>query len=80
MSREPALRVRGIRKNFGDRAALDGVDLDVADGEVVTVIGPSGSGKSTLIRCVHQLETIDSGAIYLDDELLGYEHHRGALR
>ncbi|MEW2569477.1 amino acid ABC transporter ATP-binding protein [Streptomyces sp. NPDC047070] len=80
MTGEPALRVRGIRKNFGDRAALDGVDLDVADGEVVTVIGPSGSGKSTLIRCVHQLETIDSGAIYLDDELLGHERHRGGLR
>ncbi|WP_446046601.1 amino acid ABC transporter ATP-binding protein [Streptomyces olivaceus] len=80
MTTEPALRVRGIRKNFGDHAALDGVDLDVADGEVVTVIGPSGSGKSTLIRCVHQLETIDSGAIHLDDELLGHERHRGALR
>ncbi|MDA5147020.1 amino acid ABC transporter ATP-binding protein [Streptomyces sp. AD681] len=80
MTGEPALRVRGIRKNFGDHAALDGVDLDVADGEVVTVIGPSGSGKSTLIRCVHQLETIDSGAIYLDDELLGHERHRGGLR
>ncbi|MDA4888110.1 amino acid ABC transporter ATP-binding protein [Streptomyces sp. MPA0124] len=80
MTTGPALRVRGIHKNFGEHAALDGVDLDVADGEVVTIIGPSGSGKSTLIRCVHQLETIDSGAIYLDDELLGHERRRGGLR
>jgi polar amino acid transport system ATP-binding protein len=80
MTSEPALRVRGVRKSFGDHVALDGVTLDVADGEVVTVIGPSGSGKSTLIRCVHQLETIDAGAIYLDDELLGHERHRGTLR
>ncbi|WNE95165.1 amino acid ABC transporter ATP-binding protein [Streptomyces luomodiensis] len=80
MTGEPALRVRGIRKNFADHTALDGVDLDVAEGEVVVVIGPSGSGKSTLIRCVHQLETIDAGAIYLDDELLGYERRRGTLR
>ncbi|WP_413755593.1 amino acid ABC transporter ATP-binding protein [Streptomyces sp. MMBL 11-3] len=80
MTGEPALRVRGVHKDFGGRAALDGVDLDVFEGEVVTVIGPSGSGKSTLIRCVHQLETIDSGAVYLDGELLGHERHRGGLR
>src|SRR5690606_16095553 len=60
--------------------ALDGVDLEVHEGEVVAVIGPSGSGKSTLVRCVHQLESIDGGAMYLDGELLGYEFHRGHLR
>ncbi|TDE56342.1 amino acid ABC transporter ATP-binding protein [Nonomuraea mesophila] len=60
--------------------ALDGVNLDVQEGEVVAVIGPSGSGKSTLVRCVHQLEGIDGGAMYLDGELLGYETHRGHLR
>ncbi|NUT11692.1 MAG: amino acid ABC transporter ATP-binding protein, partial [Nonomuraea sp.] len=52
------MRIRDVRKRFGDHAALDGVDLDVHEGEVVTVIGPSGSGKSTLVRCVHQLESI----------------------
>ncbi|MFC4003823.1 amino acid ABC transporter ATP-binding protein [Prauserella oleivorans] len=80
MTGGPALRLRGVRKNFGEHAALDGVSLDVQEGEVVVVIGPSGSGKSTLIRCVHQLDTIDAGAIYLDGELLGYEQHRGGLR
>ncbi|EHR51302.1 ABC-type polar amino acid transport system, ATPase component [Saccharomonospora marina XMU15] len=77
---EPTLRVRGVHKTFGDLRALDDVDLEVREGEVVVVIGPSGSGKSTLIRCVHQLETIDAGAIYLDGELLGHERHGATLR
>jgi len=76
----PVLRVRNVRKNFGDHAALDDVSLDVHEGEVVVIIGPSGSGKSTLVRCVHQLESIDGGAIYLDDELLGYERRGAGLR
>jgi polar amino acid transport system ATP-binding protein len=74
------LRLRSVTKRFGSHTALDGVDLDVEEGEVVVVIGPSGSGKSTLVRCVHQLESIDGGAMYLDGELLGYEEHRGGLR
>ncbi|GAA4908123.1 polar amino acid transport system ATP-binding protein [Nonomuraea thailandensis] len=77
---KPVLSVRNVRKRFGDHVALDGVSLDVHEGEVVTVIGPSGSGKSTLVRCVHQLEAIDGGAMYLDGELLGHEFHRGHLR
>ncbi|CAM3518507.1 amino acid ABC transporter ATP-binding protein [Kibdelosporangium persicum] len=76
----PVLSIRNVRRSFGTHAALDGVSLDVEQGEVVAVIGPSGSGKSTLVRCVHQLEPIDSGAMYLDGELLGYEHHAGRLR
>ncbi|QFZ20839.1 amino acid ABC transporter ATP-binding protein [Saccharothrix syringae] len=76
----PVLSVRNIRRSFGAHAALDGVSLDVAQGEVVAVIGPSGSGKSTLVRCVHQLEPIDSGAMYLDGDLLGYERAGGRLR
>ncbi|MFG1943916.1 amino acid ABC transporter ATP-binding protein [Nonomuraea sp. NPDC048826] len=80
MSGEPVLRVREVRKHFGEHAALDGVSMEVREGEVVAVIGPSGSGKSTLVRCVHQLEDIDAGAMYLDGELLGYAFHRGHLR
>ncbi|HEX7305636.1 amino acid ABC transporter ATP-binding protein [Lentzea sp.] len=80
MTDGPVLSVRNIRRSFGEHAALDGVSLDVAQGEVVAVLGPSGSGKSTLVRCVHQLEPIDSGAMYLDGELLGYEHSAGGLR
>ncbi|MFD5825283.1 amino acid ABC transporter ATP-binding protein [Lentzea sp. NPDC060358] len=80
MTDVPVLSVRNIRRSFADHAALDGVSLDVGQGEVVAVIGPSGSGKSTLVRCVHQLEPIDSGALYLDGELLGHEFAGGRLR
>jgi ABC-type polar amino acid transport system ATPase subunit len=74
------LQLHEVRKNYGPHAALDGVSMTVDEGEVVVVIGPSGSGKSTLVRCVHQLEEIDGGAVYLDGELLGHERHRGGLR
>ncbi|WP_314732523.1 amino acid ABC transporter ATP-binding protein [Microbacterium sp. Marseille-Q6965] len=76
----PVLEVRGLRKQFGDHTALDGVDLRVYEGEVVAILGPSGSGKSTLVRCIDQLESIDGGAMFLDGELLGYEEIRGHLR
>jgi polar amino acid transport system ATP-binding protein len=46
---------------------LNGIDLDIAEGTVVSLIGPSGSGKSTLLRCVNLLEPIDDGEIFLDD-------------
>ena len=74
------LRLRGVRKSFGDFVALDGIDLDVAEREVVALIGPSGSGTSTLVRCIHQLQPIDAGAIYLEGELQGYERLGGHLR
>jgi ABC-type polar amino acid transport system ATPase subunit len=67
------LRLCGVRKRFGNFTALDGIDLEVAPREVVALIGPSGSGKSTLVRCVHQLQPIDAGAIYVEGELQGYE-------
>jgi ABC-type polar amino acid transport system ATPase subunit len=74
------LEVHGLRKSFGSHLALAGVDLTVDQGEVVVVIGPSGSGKSTLVRCLHQLEPIDGGAVHLDGELLGYERTPRGLR
>jgi ABC-type polar amino acid transport system ATPase subunit len=64
----PLIRLRGVRKSFGDNLVLDGIDLDVAQGEVLTVIGPSGSGKSTLLRCVNLLEPIQEGSIFLEGE------------
>ncbi|KLU08340.1 amino acid ABC transporter ATP-binding protein [Kocuria sp. SM24M-10] len=79
-SKVPVLQVHGVRKRFGELQALDGVDFTVHDGEVVVIIGPSGSGKSTLARCIHQLETIDGGSMYLDGTLLGFEPHRGGVR
>jgi ABC-type polar amino acid transport system ATPase subunit len=68
----PALRLKGVCKRFGDFVALDNIDLEVAEREVLALIGPSGSGKSTLVRCVHQLLPIDAGAMYLEGELLGH--------
>ncbi len=64
----PVLEVRGLVKSYGGTTVLDGVDLAVAEAEVVTLIGASGSGKSTLLRCVDLLEDIDDGAVLLDGE------------
>ena len=60
------LSVRGLVKSYGERTVLAGVDLDVAEHEVVVLIGASGSGKSTLLKCVDLLEDIDDGQIFLD--------------
>ena len=57
------VRARGIHKHFGHLHVLKGVDLDVAERELVFVIGPSGSGKSTLLRCLNRLEEPSSGSI-----------------
>ncbi|MBO4242064.1 MAG: amino acid ABC transporter ATP-binding protein [Clostridiales bacterium] len=57
------LEIKDIYKSFGDLNVLNGISLNVAEGEVVAVIGPSGGGKSTLLRCATTLETIDKGEI-----------------
>jgi ABC-type polar amino acid transport system ATPase subunit len=62
------VRLEDVVKSFGDLVVLNGIDLQVASGEVLVVIGPSGSGKSTLLRCVNLLEPIDSGRIILEGE------------
>jgi polar amino acid transport system ATP-binding protein len=62
------LRLEGIRKSFGDTSVLRGIDLELAEHEVVALIGPSGSGKSTLLRTINLLEPIDDGRILLRDE------------
>jgi glutamate transport system ATP-binding protein len=67
---EPLVRLTGVNKWFGDLHVLRDIDLDVARGEVVVVIGPSGSGKSTLCRAINRLETIDGGAISIDGQPL----------
>jgi polar amino acid transport system ATP-binding protein len=68
----PLVSIRNVRKSFGAFQALAGVSLDVAEGEVLCIIGASGSGKTTLLRCVNQLVEIDSGAIWVDGGLVGY--------
>ncbi len=63
---EPVLEVKGLVKRYGDATVLDGIDLAVAEHQVITLIGASGSGKSTLLRCVDLLEEIDDGQLFLD--------------
>lgn len=66
------ISIRGLKKAFGQFTVLHGIDLDVAEGEVVCVIGPSGSGKSTLIRCINHLESFDpQGSITVDGIRVG---------
>lgn len=70
MDDTPMLRVRGLKKRFGSLEVLRGIDLDVAAGEVISVIGPSGSGKSTLLRCINTLEKPEAGTIEIEGRLL----------
>lgn len=60
------IHIEGATKRFGANTILDGIDLRVAPGEVVSILGPSGSGKSTLIRCINGLERLDGGTISVD--------------
>lgn len=65
---KPRLRVTGLKKYYGDRMVIDGVDLEVFPGQIVALIGASGSGKSTLLKCVNLIEEISDGQIFLDDQ------------
>ena len=71
--------IQDVHKRFGRLDVLRGVTLDVAKGEVVVILGPSGSGKSTLLRLVSHLDRIDSGRIYVDGRMVGYEERSGKL-
>ncbi len=63
-----ALRIEGLRKSFGSLEVLAGIDLAVAEHEVVALIGSSGSGKSTLLRCINLIEPIDAGRIVVEGD------------
>ncbi len=65
---DEVIRIEGLKKSFGKREILKGVDLSVKRGEVVSIIGASGSGKSTMLRCVNLLETPTSGKIYFNGQ------------
>ena len=75
------IEITEVKKRFGDNEVLKGINLDVAAGEVIAIIGKSGSGKSTLLRCINGLETIDEGSIQVAGaQLLPDEAHLKALR
>lgn len=65
---ESIIQIKGLRKSFGDKEILKGIDLEVNKGEVICIIGPSGSGKSTLLRCCNLLEYPNSGEILFKGE------------
>jgi polar amino acid transport system ATP-binding protein len=63
---DPMVQLKGVHKRYGHLEVLKGVDLDVAKGEVICILGPSGSGKSTLLRCVNLLSPPEEGEIFLE--------------
>jgi polar amino acid transport system ATP-binding protein len=78
MNREIMIRMKNIHKKFNELPVLKGIDLEVARGEVLAIIGPSGSGKSTLLRCLNRLESIDCGSIEVEGGFLAKEEHATA--
>jgi len=76
----PMIEVEDLQKHFGELHVLRGIDLSVATGEVVCIIGPSGSGKSTLLRCINHLEEPESGRIRIDGRLAYRDEDRGAFK
>jgi polar amino acid transport system permease protein len=78
---QPFVVCKSVWKSYGEREVLRGVNLSVAHGEVVVVLGPSGSGKSTLLKLINHLEPLDWGSIQVDSKYVGYrEGPGGALR
>jgi polar amino acid transport system ATP-binding protein len=74
------VEIKGLTKAFGATRVLDGVDLTVRRGQVISIIGPSGGGKTTLLRCIHLLETYDAGSIQVDGVEVGYTTAAGPGR
>ncbi len=75
----PAVRTEQLRKSYGDHEVLKGIDLTVAPGEVIAIIGKSGSGKSTLLRCINGLETFQHGSLTVQGQPLVH-HDAAAMR
>ena len=72
MSEVPLVELVDVRKSFGDNLVLDGVDLTIERGSATVIAGPSGSGKSTMLRCINGLESIDSGEVRFEGEVVDY--------
>ena len=75
----PMVRFMNVTKSYGALTVLDNLNLDVSEGEMVTVIGPSGSGKTTVLRMLMTLETINGGVIYIDGQPLTHMAKNGVL-
>ncbi|MBB1024389.1 MULTISPECIES: amino acid ABC transporter ATP-binding protein [unclassified Dietzia] len=75
----PMVRAEQVCKSFGSLRVLKGIDIEVAAGEVLCLVGPSGSGKSTFLRCINHLERVDAGRLYVDGDLVGYREKGGKL-
>ena len=80
MNQTPIIHIENLHKHFGETAALNGVDIDIQQGEVVVIIGPSGSGKSTLLRCINRLENFEAGTVIVDDIPLTTAENINAIR
>src|SRR4051795_8874040 len=76
---EAMVKAEGVTKRFGRLEVLKGITLEVQPKEVMCLLGPSGSGKSTFLRCIHHLETVDAGRLYVDGELVGYREEGGKI-
>ena len=73
MSKPIMISVRGLKKSFGDQTVLRDINLEIAKGEVVALIGPSGSGKSTLLRCLNLLAAPNHGVIKIGGECFDFD-------
>lgn len=80
MNPTPIIQIQNLHKHFRQTAALNGVNLDIYQGEVVVIIGPSGSGKSTLLRCINRLETFEAGSVIVDNIPLTTAENINAIR
>ena len=74
------IKIKNLHKNFGDVEVLNGIDLSIAEKEVVVIIGPSGSGKSTLLRCINYLEQPTGGTVEVDGIMLDSEANINTVR
>ena len=68
------VKLTNVHKKFGELTVLRGIDLDVFDGEVVTIIGPSGSGKTTLLRCINFLEKANDGELQINNIKISFKN------
>jgi polar amino acid transport system ATP-binding protein len=77
---EPMFQAWDVHKSFGHVEVLKGIDMSVARGEVVCLLGPSGSGKSTFLRCINHLEKFDRGEMWVGGDRVGYRPHGDKLK